>query len=172
MGILQDFGVVRKKEAPPVKDFGLYKKNTTTGLKQMAKNLKPADRAKFFNILKAEGKWGKTSSNRQIIDIMRKRGEARSFRTRIKDKILTDYSRPGMSKEQIARNVRLTTFDRIRQDSQAKFGQGEQDQHKSTLAGSYGKGEVSATAKRPGATRVERQYDGGNVKKSDIHLPV
>lgn len=170
MGILQDFGVVRKKEAPMVKDFGLYKKNTTTDLKQRAKSLNPVDRAKLFNILKKEGRWGETSSNRQILNMLKK--ENRVFRNRIKDTVLTDYSRPGLTKEQIERNVRLTTFDRIREESQAKFGQGSQYQKESTLAGSYGKGAIGATAKRPGATRQERQYDKSDVKKPDIHLPV
>jgi hypothetical protein len=172
MGILQDFGVVRKKEAPMMKSYQPFRKNTTTDLKQMAKSLKQTDRAKFFGILKKEGRWGETSSNKQILDTLKKRGEDRIFRERIKDKVLTSYSQPGMSKEQIERNVRLSTFDRIREESQAKFGQGSQYQKESSLAGDYGKKDVGATAKRPGATRQERQYDKGDIKKPDIHLPI
>lgn len=172
MGILQDFGIVARKQSPMTKDFSLYKKNTTTDLKQLAKSLKPADRAKLFGIMKEEGRWGKTTSNRQIIDMMRKRGEARPFRARIKDQVLTVKTRPGLTPEQIERNVRLSTFDRIREESQAKFGQGSTYQKESTLAGSYGKGEIGATAKRPGATRQANQDSPVNDKKSDIHLPV
>ena len=172
MGFLQDFGLVPTKQPPMNKDFKLYQRNTTTDLKKLAKNLKPLDRAKFFNILKAEGRWGKTTSNRQIIDIMRKRGETRPFRARIKDQVLTTKTKSGLTPEQIARNVRLTTFDRIKEDSQSQFGQGGQYQKESSLAGSYGKGEIGATAKRPGATRQERDYDKQDRKEPDLHLPL
>lgn len=172
MGFLKDFGLVAEKKPPMVKNFSLYEKNTTTNLKQLAKNLKPLDRAKFFNVLREEGRWGKTSSNRQIIDTLKRRGESRIFRERIKDKVLTKHTSPGLSEEQIEHNIRLSNFDSIREQSQAKFGQGSNYQKESSLAGSYGKGEINATAKRPGATRQGRQYDQAGDKKNDIHLPV
>jgi hypothetical protein len=174
MGFLQDFGLVAKKQAPMSKDFSLYKKNTTTDIKRLAKPLKPLDRAKLYGILKEEGRWGKTTSNRQIVDMMRKRREARPFRDRIKDQVLTVKTRPGMTPEEIERNVRLSTFDRIREESEAKFGQGSTYQKESTLAGSYGKGEVGATAKRPGATRDTTNPGDKKIddKRNTVHLPV
>ena len=173
MGFLQDFGLVAKKQPPMAKDFGLYRKNTTTSLKQLAnKKLTPLDRKKFFGVLKEEGRWGKTTSNRQIIDMMRKRGEARPFRQRIKDQVLTSTKRLGPTPEEIERNVRSSRIGAIIQESEAKFGQGSTYQKESSLAGSYGKGEIGATAKRPGATRQERLYDKDEKKGPDVHLPL
>lgn len=173
MGFLQDFGLVAKKQPPMAKDFSLYRKNTTTSLKQLSKSLKPLDRAKFFGVLKKEGRWGKTTSNRQIIDMMRKRGEARPFRQRIKDQVLTSTSRPGPTPEEIERNVRSSRIGAIMQESEAKFGQGSTYQKESSLAGSYGKGEIGATAKRPGATRdTNNPAEKDSEKRNSVHLPV
>jgi hypothetical protein len=86
--------------------------------------------------------------------MMRRRKEPIAFRKRIKTQLLTHKPVTGMSEEQIAKNVRLTTFDRIRDES--KFGEGKA--YKTGLVGVQGQGtDVSPTAIRPGATRSPEQ---------------
>ena len=160
------FGVSDNKT--PKGKFDLYERSNTTKLRQGAiKNLNRLDRQKFMGMLKQEGMLNKQVSNRQLIDKMRLRKDPLRYRQRIKSQLLTHKPETGMSEEQRLKNVRLTTFDRIRDE--AKFG--ENKPYSSGLAGNYNQGaKVSPTAERPGATRSESQDKP--TTNTNIHLPV
>lgn len=148
--------------------FDLNDRHNTTKLKAAAKNLSQLDRRKFLGMIKEEGLLSKEVSNRQLVAIMKRRGEQKRFVDRIKAQALTPQGRPIRNEKQIAKNIRLTTFERIQDE--AKFG--EEKLYNTGLAGNYNQGKnISPTAIRPGATRSSSQDQRVEGPK-DIHLPV
>jgi len=171
MGFFESLGpfIGVRQDKTPKERFNPNQKSNTTKLKEGAWKLKRPDRQKFLGMLKEEGMWHKTVSNRQLKKTMERRHDPKLYRERIKNQLLTKQLAPTVDEKAIARNVRLTTFDRIRED--AKFGKDRPAQQERTgLSNKPGQGEVLATAKRPGTVRTANQDE--RIINSDIHLPV
>lgn len=120
MGFRESFGPFFGKGVGQVsgaRKFDLNQKHTTIELQKAAKNLKRSDRLEFFGAIKEGGRWGKTSSNRQLDELMKKSPALnRVKRERIKSQALKPII-SEVDQEKIRRNVRLTTFDRLREEA-------------------------------------------------------
>ncbi len=161
------FGVSTNNNPESKGRYNLNDKYNTTKLKLAAKNVSRLDRQKFLGMLKEEGLTNKNVSTRQLVKAMQRRGESLRYQQRIKKNMLTTKPGPLRDEEKIAKNVRLTTFDRVRAEAKTP----RQTIDNTGLAGNYNTGsQATPTAQRPGATRSDNQDKA--VTNSDIHLPV
>lgn len=128
--------------------FDLNRKYTTTELKQRAMDLKRDDRQKLFGMLKEEGRWGKSVSNRQLMAMFKKRHSSggefnRIVSERIKDKILVTKN-SEINQDKIRRNIRLTIFDRLREESKNQRPKQPEQSESGLLSGAPSSGERPA----------------------------
>jgi|GEM_PF-6385407 len=142
-----------------------YDKKTTGQLKLGAQNLSRSDRQRFLGMLKEEGKWHKTLSNKQVLDLMKQRGDPRAYRQRVKTDALMKRPDTGPDPKQVAKNIRLTIFDRLKDET--KFGRANPAARHGLASLKQGQ-TGSAAAVRPDVVRPSRSKES----QLDIHRPV
>ena len=143
----------------PTRSSGLYNdydQHSLESLKVGLRHLEKDEQDKVEAALRDERLWGRVVSSQRITQaIQRKYGY--QLAKKVQDKVLTRMVNPGLSPEQIKRNLNYARFQNLKHSADTNLA----GKDAVRFFGQQGRQEYSSVAKQPGLTRDQARdaYD-------------